>query len=60
MAKKKESKNGVQLDLESQDDLGYLTGEHTNVDENKQIKTPAPRRSTRAAKPRRQKDEEDG
>lgn len=58
MAKKKESKGGMRLGLESQDDIAYLTGEHPTEDEKKQIKTPSPRRAARTAKPRRRKDEE--
>lgn len=60
MAKKKEAKNGVRLGLESQDDVGYMTGKHSYEDEEKQIKTPAPRRSSKATKQRRRKDEEGG
>jgi len=58
MAKKKELKKGVRLGLESQDDIGYLTGRHSEEQEEKQIRTPAPRRSNRASKSRREKDKE--
>ncbi len=58
MAKKKESKGGVPLGLESQNDMAYLTGDRPVEDEEKQVKTPSPRRTVRATKPRRRKDEE--
>ncbi|MCL5960989.1 MAG: hypothetical protein M1358_17085 [Chloroflexi bacterium] len=60
MAKKKEPKEGERPSLESQDDMAYLTGERSREDEEKQIKTPAPRRSSKSAKSRRRKDEEGG
>ncbi len=37
-------------ELESQDDIGYLTGRHGAKDADKQIKTPAPRRQPHKAK----------
>ena len=32
------------LELESQDDLAYLAGEHEESEQQKQVRTPAPRR----------------
>jgi len=37
----------VQVQLESQDDLAYLTGEHDAKEAEKQIKSPAPRRPSK-------------
>lgn len=47
---KKEQRKKPRLNLESQDDIGYLTGRRTPAEEEKQIKTPQPRRSSRSAK----------
>lgn len=58
MARRKEPKKGVRLGLESQDDIGYLTGKRSETEEEKQIRTPAPRRSNKTSKLRRRKDEE--
>ncbi len=45
MVVKKEPRKRTKLGLESQDDVGYLTGRRAPAEEEKQIKTPSPRRS---------------
>ncbi|MBI2953300.1 MAG: hypothetical protein HYY30_03235 [Chloroflexi bacterium] len=55
--KKKDQRRKTRLGLESQDDVGYLTGRRTPTEEEKQIKTPNPRRSTRATKQTRKTEE---
>lgn len=55
--KRKESRRGSKLALESQDDLGYLSGTRSPTEQEKQIKTPGPRRSRKDVKPT-PKDEE--
>gem|GEM_PF-6282582 len=42
-----ERKSAKKLRLESQDDVAYLTGQRSSAEREKQIKTPAPRRSRR-------------
>ncbi len=54
---KKDQRRKTRLSVESQDDVGYLTGRRTPAEEEKQVRTPNPRRSSRAAKQVR-KDEE--
>lgn len=47
VSKKNEKKKDVKLvlvELESQDDVGYLTGQHSSKDEENQVRTPEPRR----------------
>jgi hypothetical protein len=56
---KKEPKRKTRLGLESQDDVSYLTGRRTPAEEEKQIRTPSPRRLSKGIKQAR-KGEEDG
>ncbi|MHB1134572.1 MAG: hypothetical protein ACYC4L_19550 [Chloroflexota bacterium] len=43
-AAKRKVKPGTKPQLESQNDLAYLTGEHEPAEAEKQVVTPAPRR----------------
>lgn len=53
----KKERRKTRLRLESQDDVGYLTGRRAPSEEEKQVRTPNPRRSSRVAK-KAVKDEE--
>ncbi len=44
--------------VESQDDVGYLTGRHSSQDDEKQIKTPEPRKSGERSNKRRTSESE--
>ena len=48
-ASKRKAKPGLQV--ESQNDLAYLTGEHEQAEVEKQVRTPAPRRTPNKPKP---------
>lgn len=48
-AAKRKTKAGVQI--ESQNDLAYLTGEHSPAETEQQVRTPAPRRTPTKPKP---------
>ncbi|MHB1133439.1 MAG: hypothetical protein ACYC4L_13785 [Chloroflexota bacterium] len=43
---------GSRAGLESQNDLGYLTGRHSEVERDQQIRTPAPREKAPAGEER--------
>ena len=47
MGAKKRERRPIEVRVESQDDIGYLTGERSEEEEEKQIRTPSPRRSCR-------------
>ena len=55
--KKKDQRKKTRLGLESQDDIGYLTGQRSPAEEDKQVRTPNPRRSTRTVRQVRQGEE---
>ncbi len=47
MSEKKGERRPIESHIESQDDIAYLTGERCKEEEEKQIRTPSPRRSCR-------------
>jgi|GEM_PF-5413396 len=55
---KREAK--VRIALESQDDVAYLTGQHSEEEQQKQVKSPTPRRAGDARTRSEAKEEDDG
>lgn len=47
MSGRKRERRPIGIHVESQDDIGYLTGKRSQAEEERQIKTPSPRRSGR-------------
>jgi hypothetical protein len=47
MGGEKGNRKPQKTNVESQDDIGYLTGKRTRTEEEKQIRTPVPRRASR-------------
>ncbi|MBI4318865.1 MAG: hypothetical protein HY675_10265 [Chloroflexi bacterium] len=49
--KRKDQRRGSRPNVESQDDLGYITGSRPYNEQEKQVRTPSPRRSRKDVKP---------